>query len=231
MLQKAQAFVLQIPRVSTPTPIPTGDDRLDGSPAYRAAMALGPDQAPRPASPAAAFLAARDRYLAGERLDMRSLAAQLGVSRPTLYRWTGSREQLLADVLFSISDAVFTRAIEDTRMLSGPDRLLAVFRRHVEAIVSSASLQAFLRQETQVALRILTARHGSVTPRTVRRVAELYRSEAQAGHFTARADVDTLAFAVVCLAESFIYNDASAAVAPESEVDRAVEVIRLLLGA
>jgi AcrR family transcriptional regulator len=160
---------------------------------------------------------------------MRALAAELGVSRPTLYRWTGPREQLLSDVLFSISDAVFERAIEETAALAGPDRLLAVFRRHVEAIVSSASLQAFLRQETQVALRILTARRGSVNRRTVRRVAEFYRSEARAGHFAAGAEIETLAFAVVCLAQSFIYNDASAAVEPE--VERAAAVVALLLGA
>jgi AcrR family transcriptional regulator len=208
----------------------TGDARLDGSPAYRAAAALIPGVSPAPtaASPAGAFVAARRRYLAGERIDMRALAGELGVSRPTLYRWTGPREQLLADILFALSDAAFEAAIRDTSRLTGAPRLLAVFRRHVAAIVSSPPLQTFLRQETQVALRILTGRHASVNPRTVRRVAGLYRAEAQAGHFAPHADIDTLAFAVVCLAESFIYNDASAALEPE--VDRAAAVVALLLG-
>jgi AcrR family transcriptional regulator len=192
-------------------------------------MALNRAMPPKPVSPAGAFLAARRRFLAGERIDMRALAAQLGVSRPTLYRWTGPREQLLADILFGLSDAVFEAAIADTADLAGAPRLLGVFRRHVAAIVTSAPLQAFLRQETQVALRILTGRHASVNPRTVRRVAALYRAEAQAGYFDPAADIDTLAFAVVCLAESFIYNDASAALEPE--VDRAAAVVALLLGA
>jgi AcrR family transcriptional regulator len=206
-----------------------GDPRLDGSPAYRAAQRLQPGEAPPPSSPAAAFLAARRRFLAGERIDMRALATELGVSRPTLYRWTGPREQLLADVLFALSDATFAAAIRDTEQLRGAQRLLAVFRRHVAAIVTSDPLQTFLRQETQAALRILTGRHASVNPRTVARVAGLYRAEAEQGRFDPPADIDTLAFAVVCLAESFIYNDASAALEPE--VERAAAVVALLLGA
>lgn len=205
------------------------DVRLDGSAAYRAALALGRGNAPPPASPAAAFLTARRRFLSGARVDMRALAADLGVSRPTLYRWTGPREQLLADVLFGLSNDVFEAAIRDTAQLRGPERLLAVFRRHVTAAVTSPPLQAFLRQETQVALRILTARHGSVNPRTVLRVAAFYRAEAAAGRFDPPADLDTLAFAVVCLAQSFIYNDGSASIEPE--VDRAAAVVALLLGA
>ncbi len=207
----------------------TGEPRLDGSVAYRAASELAPGQAPPPGGPAAAFRLARRRFLAGERIDMRALAAELGVSRPTLYRWTGSREQLLADVLFALSDAVFAQALRETAELSGRERLLAVFRIHVTGVVLSQPLQAFLHQETQAALRIITARHGSVNPRTVRRVAGLYRAEQAAGDFAPGADVDTLAFAVVCLAESFIYNDASAVIEPE--VERAGAVVALLLGA
>jgi AcrR family transcriptional regulator len=201
----------------------------EGSVAYRASRSLPAGQKAARATPAAAFRVARRRFLAGERLDMQALAVELGVSRQTLYRWTGSREELLADVLFSLSDASFEEAKRETAQLAGAERLLAVFRRHVAAIVSSAPLQAFVRRETQTALRILTSRHGSVNARTIDRLAALYRSEQAAGHFAPRADIDTLAFAVVCLTESFIYNDARAAVEPE--VDRAAAVVALLLGA
>ncbi|SEL54363.1 hypothetical protein SAMN04515665_11458 [Blastococcus sp. DSM 46786] len=40
---------------------------------------------------------ARRRLLSGERLEMSSLAADLGVNRVTLYRWVGSRERLLVE--------------------------------------------------------------------------------------------------------------------------------------
>jgi AcrR family transcriptional regulator len=206
----------------------SGSDPV-GSRAYWASRRLGRGEEPAPATPAAAFRLARRHFLGGERLDMRSLADELGVSRQTLYRWTGSREELLADILFTLSDASFEAAKRATAELAGAERLLAVFRHHVAAIVSSAPLQAFVRRETHTALRILTARHGSVNARTIRRLAELYRSEQEAGQFAPRADIDTLAFAVVCLTESFIYNDASAMVEPE--VERAAAVVALLLGA
>ena len=121
MLQITKVSRLQTSHVS-PDRVPA-DPRLDGSAAYRAALALGRGHSPPTPSPAAAFLAARRRFLAGTRLDMRSLATELGVSRPTLYRWTGAREQLLADVLFALSDDIFEAAIRDTADMRGPERL------------------------------------------------------------------------------------------------------------
>ena len=180
------------------------------------------------ATRAAAFAAARRRYLTGERIEMRALAGELGVSRATLYRWTGPREQLISDVVFSLSDDVFERAKRATAHLSGAERLLAVFRRHVNALVSAPALQAFLRNETHAALRILTGRGGSVQARTVARVAELYREEQAAGTFRPRADPDVLAYAVVRITEGFIYNDAIAAVEPA--VEQAAAIVELLLG-
>jgi hypothetical protein len=180
------------------------------------------------ATPAAAFAAARRRYLAGERIDMRALSGELGVSRATLYRWTGPREQLISDVVFSLSDDVFERVKRATGHLSGAERLLAVFRGHVETLVSAPALQAFLRNETHAALRILTARGGSVQARTVARLAELYREEQAAGTFRPRADPDVLAYAVVRVTEGFIYNDAIASVEPA--VEQAATIVALLLG-
>ncbi len=218
-----------MPNVSHTLPRGEADGLTDGlgSPAFRAARATAPGDSPDPASPAGAFLAARRHYLAGDRIDMRALASELGVSRPTLYRWTGHREQLIGDVLFALSDDVFEDAKRRTAELRGRERLLAVFRLHTEAIVRSRPLQTFFKRETETALRVLTSRHGLVNPRTVRRLAALYREEQAAGNFHPDADVETLAFAVIRLAEGFIYNDGSAAVEPE--VDRAAAVVGLLL--
>ena len=51
------------------------------------------------AIPGPIFAAAVDTFLAGQRLDMRSLARRVGVGRATLYRRAGNREQLLDQVL------------------------------------------------------------------------------------------------------------------------------------
>jgi AcrR family transcriptional regulator len=197
------------------------------SPALRAASeANGALTRTRP-TPAAAFHAARRMYLKGRRVDMRALATELGISRPTLYRWTGHREQLISDVLWSLSDELFQRARADHPEHEGAKRLLAIYRQHVGGLVEAEPLHTFLRQETQVALRVLTSPHGTVQRRTVRRLAELYREEQAAGTFQPRVDPDLLAYAVVRLTESFIYNDALATVEPA--VDRAAEIVALML--
>lgn len=158
---------------------------------------------------------------------MQALAVELGISRATLYRWTGRREQLLSDVLWSLSNALFERAKADHAARTGADRVLAVFRQHMDAVVGAEPLQTFLQQETHAALRVLTARGGSVQRRTVRDLAELLREEQEAGTLRLRADVQSLAYAIVRMTEGFIYNDAIAAVEPE--VDRAASIVALLI--
>ena len=208
-------------------PTANTDPRAVGSAAYRGSLKEH-TEAPRSGpTPSGAFDAARRQYLAGQRIDMQALAGELGISRATLYRWTGPREQLISDVVFSLSDAVFEQAKRDTAHLVGPSRLLAVFRQHVEALVEARPLQAFLQQETHAALRILTGRAGSVQSRTVARLAELYREEQRSGSFHPRADPDTLAYAVVRVTEGFIYNDAISAVEPA--VEEAAAIVALLL--
>lgn len=201
---------------------------LDGSPALRAALDASADLTRTRATPAGAFRAARRMFLEGRRLDMQTLAAEVGVSRATLYRWTGHRDQLLSDVLWTLSNDIFERAKAGHPEHTGTDRLLAIFRQHVGALVDARPLHLFLQHETQAALRILTSRAGGVQPRTVDALAELYREEQEAGSFAPRADVHSLAYAVVRVTEGFIYNDAILAIEPE--VEHAAAIVALLLG-
>jgi AcrR family transcriptional regulator len=201
---------------------------LVGSLALRAARDASVGLTRTRATPAAAFRAARRMYLKGQRLDMQALATELGVSRATLYRWTGDREQLLSDVLWSLSDDLFEQAKADNPDHTGTQRLLAIYRQHLGALVEAEPLHTFLRQETHAALRILTSHEGGVQPRTVATLAELYREEQQAGTFKPRADVTDLAYAVVRLTEAFIYNDAIVAIQP-AEVERAAGIVALLM--
>ena len=198
-----------------------------GSLALRAARHPEAELAKTFVTPAAAFRAARHVYLNGERLDMQRLAAELGISRATLYRWTGQRDQLLADVLWSLSDAIFEQAKRDHPRHTGSKRLLAISRQHVGALVEARPLQILLKQETHAALRILTSRDGGVQSRTVQKLAELYREEQEAGAFQPRADVTALAYAVVRVTEGFIYNDAILAVEPQ--LNAAEAIVALLL--
>ncbi len=173
-----------------------------------------------------AYAAATRTYLSGRRLDMRELAAELGVSRNTLYRWTGDRERLLQDVIWSLSAATIADIWAATARRRGVSRLVEALRRYLVTIVESRALQEFLRNETYVALRLLTAQ-GPFQDRLVAEVRRLLEEEAARGTFAPRADTGLLAYAVVRTIEGFVYNDT--VVRNEPEVERAVRVIRLLL--
>ena len=177
-------------------------------------------------TPATAYDAATRAYVAGRRLDMRELAAEIGVARNTLYRWTGGRERLLQDVIWSLSEAAIDEIWAATRRRRGTNRLVEALRRYLVTIVESEALQAFLRNETYVALRLLTSQ-GPFQDRLVAKVKELVDEEAARGTFTPRADTGLLAYAAVRTLEGFVYNDT--AVRSEPEVDRALQVIRLLM--
>jgi len=174
-----------------------------------------------------AYAVATATYLAGRRVDMRELAAEIGVSRNTLYRWTGDRERLLQDVIWSLSEPAITEIWASTSRRRGASRLVEALRQYLVTIVESHALQAFLRNETYVALRLLTSQ-GPFQDRLVAKVNELVDEEVARGTFTPRADTGLLAYATVRTMEGFVYNDT--VVRSEPEVDRAVQVIRLLLG-
>src|SRR5665647_3127010 len=61
--------------------------------------------------------AATSVYLAGEKLDMSSLADDLGASRATLYRWVGNRDDLLGVVLSEATERTYAKAIEQAEGL------------------------------------------------------------------------------------------------------------------
>src|SRR5438552_1083020 len=61
--------------------------------------APAPRGRPAGATRDAVLSAALYHYLRGQRVDVQALAAELGVGRTTIYRWFGSREQLLGEVV------------------------------------------------------------------------------------------------------------------------------------
>jgi AcrR family transcriptional regulator len=157
---------------------------------------------------------------------MRELAAGLGISRNTLYRWTGGRDRLLQDVIWSLSERAIADIWAATSRRRGTSRLLEALRRYVETITDSAALHAFLRNETHAALRLLTSR-GPFQDRLVAEVRRLVEDEVARGTYTPRGDIGLLSYAIVRLIEGFVYNDAI--VESEPAVDDALRVIRLLL--
>jgi AcrR family transcriptional regulator len=191
------------------------------------AAALDEMSGPPRGTPADAFRAAVKAFVDGPRLDMGRLAAQLGVSKATLYRWTGSREQLIGEVLSHLSERTFDEALAATAGLDGTERMVALTRHFLSEVVAFEPLRRFLRNETPLAFRVLTAR-GSVVPETTSgRLTEILQTEAEQGSLSLRAPAPDIAYAIMRVGEGFIYSDPVAELEPD--IDAAIGIVRLLL--
>jgi AcrR family transcriptional regulator len=144
-----------------------------------------------------AFLAARRRFLAGERVDMTALAVQLGVNRVTLYRWVGSREQLLVEVVWSLA----RRTLDDLEAehRRGKNRAATILTKFLEATIAHPGMQRWLAEEGESAMRLLTRHETDFQPRLIAAVEALIDP--------ADPDRHEVAYALVRVIESYTYLD------------------------
>jgi AcrR family transcriptional regulator len=182
---------------------------------------------PRP-TPLDALRLARRRWLANERLDMGALAKELGISRATLYSWVGSRERLIGEVIWSFAEEGLRQAL-DGASGSGADYILDVVGRFARLNASFEPLRRFIEQDPELALRILTSKKGPVQERMIAVARDLLAEQVAAGELTPALDVDTLAYLMIRVNESFLYSDVITG--SEPDVDKALDVVRILLHA
>jgi AcrR family transcriptional regulator len=166
-------------------------------------------------------------FLEGARLDLTVLARRLGVGRATIYRWFGSRDGLLGDVVASEFEALVAFHRRRVRRRGGAG-LLEVFDRVNRSLARSTALRRLLEQEREGALRLLTSSGGPVQPRVVAAVEELILAEEARGVYDPPTEPDALAYAIVRLAEAFLYNDV--AIGIRGDYPRLREVEAALLG-
>ena len=170
--------------------------------------------------------AALHRYLRGQRIDVQALAADLGVGRTTIYRWFGSREGLLGEVLFTAAEPLLDAARAAVPGHGG-EALLETFDRFNRGLAEAPALRQFVEQERDAALRVITSGAGYLQPHMVARIAGLIEDEARAGHYKPPVDTETLGYAIVRLAEAFLFNDAAAGMRGDVDRLRAIEAVIL----
>ena len=176
--------------------------------------------------PVDAFHVARRKWLREERIDMGELATELGISRATLYRWVGSREQLIGEIIWSQGEAEIARLRETVRT-KGVDGYLELTERFLAATIANSVLHRFVEAQPESALRILHSKDGVVQRRLIEFNTELLQELIDAGELDTRLDAHDLAFAVVRIGESFSWNDFITG--DEPDASKAAEVIRMLL--
>jgi AcrR family transcriptional regulator len=169
--------------------------------------------------------AALGRYLRGRRIDVQAIASELGLGRTTVYRWFGSREGLIGEAIV-VAGEPLVEAARARAAGRGGNMLLDTFDRLNRSLAAAPALRWFVEQERD-ALRILTSSAGIVHPRMVARVTGLIEEEVGAGRYDPPVEPATLGFAIVRLAEAFLFNDADGL---RGDVDRLRDVEAALLG-
>ena len=179
----------------------------------------------RPTAQDAVLLAGR-RFQAAERIDMGAIADELGVNRVTLYRWVGSRERLLVEVLWSLADATLARRDAEVRA-TGAERIVAIVTRFINDCLTNPGMQHLLGEEGE-------QDDAAADPPRQGLSAAAHRCHPgdagrgmQAGRLDLPADLHDVAYVVVRVIESYVYLDLITGEEPDAR--RAEPVLRLLL--
>lgn len=162
-------------------------------------------------------------FRSGVRVEMGTLAAQLGISQPTLYRWVGTREQLLDAVLERITDETVESALAAASG-DGDERVLDFVRRFADASGTFQAGHRFIAREPELALRLILSErrgvHRSAAQGLRRVVAETRRAE-QAVALDQQIDLMVQAGAAL--------QWATIAAGDDPRIEGAIEVVRALL--
>jgi AcrR family transcriptional regulator len=188
----------------------------------------GPRRGRRPAASREDVLAAASyRYLRGRRVDVQAIAAELGLGRTTIYRWFGSRDELIGEVIAAAAAPLLADARRRASGRGGP-ALLDTFDRFNRSLAAAPALRQFVENESEAALRVITSGAGRVQPRMVAMITGLIAAEVNAGRYTPPVEISTLGYAIVRLAEAFLFNDAVSGM--RGDVDRLRDVEAAILG-
>lgn len=156
-------------------------------------------------TPLDAFKLARKKFLAGERVDMGLLADELGVSRVTLYRWAGSRENLLTEIMWSLVSRALEEEGKRTRAKGG-ERVAIITAHFINGVIAHPGMQAFLDREGEAAMRLVTSTAGEFQKRLIKEIRRLLAEEVERRQYKPSIPLDDLAYAVVRLGESYAYR-------------------------
>src|SRR3954447_437711 len=188
----------------------------------------GSKAGPARGTPLDALRLARRMWLGKQRIDMGALATELGISRATLYNWVGDRDRLIGEVLWSFATESIARSREQATG-SGPAYVSDVIERYLTALAGFAPNRRFIARDPELALRVLTGSRTSFQQRLIDAVTTMIQEQVEAADYAPPLDPATLAFVLVRIGESFIFNDVITG--SEPDLTKAAQASRVLLHA
>ena len=168
----------------------------------------------------------RHKFLAGQRIDMSAVADQLGVNRVTLYRWIGSRDRLLIEVIWSLAERAI-RAADQSTKARGAERIVQITTKFIDTVITNLGMQSWLAEEGEHAMRLLTRHETDFQPRLIHAIEHLLAQETDAGRLDLPVDHHDLAYVIVRLIESYTYLDLITGEDPQTRT--AEPILRMLL--
>jgi AcrR family transcriptional regulator len=170
---------------------------------------------------------ARQWFVEGaKRIELHKLAMELGISRATAYRWAGSAEQLVGNVLASLVDDTYKQIAQRTTS-TGSERVLEVLERGMRSAYGFQPLRQFLAKDAQLGLKIVASKHGPVQERTIANLQQLLEEEVGAGHMSLPVEPRVMAYAFTRIIESFLYADLITGATPD--IEKASSILKLML--
>ncbi len=168
----------------------------------------------------------RRRFLAPERIDMGTLADELGVNRVTLYRWFGSRDDFIVEVVWSLALRTFD-FVEGSVESRGGERIVEVVTGFLDAIITNSGMQRWLGEDGEHAMRLLTGPSTDFQRRLIGAIQTRLEQEIEQAQLDLPVDPHELAYVIVRLIESYTYLDLITGEQPEAR--RAEPIMRMLL--
>ena len=187
-----------------------------------------PEPAPTRATPLDALVQARRMWLAEQRIDMGGLAAELGISRATLYNWVGDRDRLTAEVMWSLAERTIAQGREQATG-TGPAYISSVIAHYMHALAGFEPTRRFLERDPEYALRVLTGTRTPFQRRMISLNRELIEEQVMGAGYEPPLDPETLAYLLVRIGESFIFNNIITG--SEPDLEKAIAASRVLLHA
>lgn len=177
--------------------------------------------------PESALRVARRRFLRGDRFDITAIADDVRVNRVTLYRWFGTRDHFLVEMMWSLARHTVD-SIAGVIDMRGADRVIALVTQFLDVVISNPGMQRWLAEDGEHAMRLLTRHDMPFQPRLIAALEEVLQEETDAGTLSLPIDLHELAFVIVRLIESYTYLDMITGERPDPA--RIRPVLRLLLG-
>ena len=192
----------------------------------RLARVLANQETGNRASPLDVFRLARRQWLKGERLNLAELAKQVGIGRATLFRWIGSKDLLVQEILWSLYEPIFDEATAGAGG-SGPDHVVKTHRRVMKDVLLAEPMQRFIQEDPEYAIRLLTSSTSVLHQRIVAKTRQHLEVEVKKGTLSLPIPAQRFAEILTRINKSLMYSDIAEDYS--QAIDEACTLMSLLL--